>query len=70
MYELTDGVLHDEVPADDEGAELADSDVAVDVGWACLGNTGCELRVARRWNQKFSQKTFVNQWKGERAKEN
>lgn len=32
MYELTDGVLHDEVPADDEGAELADSDVAVDVG--------------------------------------
>lgn len=44
---LTDDVLEDEVPADDEGGQLSDSDVAVDVGRTRLRYSGSELRVTQ-----------------------
>lgn len=43
---VTDEVLEDQIPADDEGDELADGDVAVDVGRAGLGHARSELGVA------------------------
>ncbi len=39
-------VLEDQIPADDEGHELADGHVRVDVGRACLGHARSELGVA------------------------
>ena len=50
----TDHVLEDEIPADDEGHQLADRDVTVDVSTARLGHPSSEFRIAESCKKSLS----------------